>query len=357
MKPRATFQNLPPFEYGSITAPDGEELLQLSKNESMHGVAPGVADYLRQNVLNPSLYPDHDFTRLRHTIAQTHGLDPDRVWCGAGSTTLLYFLATLYLEAGRSAVSSQYGYQYFQMATKLNDGQANIALESDLTVSVDNILAAVRPDTSMVFLANPGNPTGTYLLRPEIERLRDNLPNDVLLLLDEAYSEYVDEERYSANFDLADRGNTAIVRTFSKVYGMAGMRVGWGYFPAETMQLIRQVKIPNAVSSLSTAAAEIAMVDQAHVARVRAFNRVAREQFTDQLEELGLAPIRSQTSFVLCKFASPTEAKDCLAYLRAEGIVVRPMGMYDLHDHLRFSIGTSEQMDRVAHALAAWRSQ
>ena len=281
---------------------------------------------------------------------------PDRVWCGAGSTTLLYLLATFYLESGRSAVSSQYGYQYFQMATRLNDAQASIAPEPGFTVSVDNLLAAVRPDTSLVFLANPGNPTGTYLSRAEIERLRRNLRDDILLLLDEAYSEYVDEAHYTPNFDLVDQGNTAVVRTFSKVYGLAGLRVGWGYFPAETMQLLRQVKIPNNVATLSVGAAEIAVQDQAHVQQVRAANLAAREQFTDQLEELGLAPIRSQTSFVLCQFSSAAEAGKCLAYLRAEGIVVRPMGMYALPDYLRFSIGTSEQMDRVAHALAAWRS-
>lgn len=355
MKARGHFQGLAPVQYSDDRVPADKEHLLLSRNESMFGVSPRVAAFMTQQLVDPSIYPDHSFAELRTAIAAVHGLNPDLVWCGAGSTTLLYLLATLYLEPGRSAVTSQYGYQYFKRVIGLNDAQICVAPEADFTVRVDAMLAAVRPDTALLFLANPGNPTGTFIPRSEILRLRDALPADVLLVLDEAYDEYVDEGLYGANFDLAERGNTAIVRTFSKAYGLAGLRIGWGYFPQETLILIDQVKLPNATSSLSIAAAAVAVGDQEHVKMVREETARARDRFTDQLIELGLEPVTSHTNFVLCRFASAAAAQSALAYLRNEGIVIRPMGMYGLHDYLRFSIGTGAQMDRVAHTLAAWR--
>ena len=355
MKPREHFQGLPPVQYSDNRVPAGKERLQLSQNESMFGIAPTVAEFLTGNLIDPSVYPDRGFTGLRQAIAETFDLNVDQIWCGAGSTTLLFTLATLYLEKGRSAVCTEYGYQFFRRVTSLNNAQVAIAAEKDFTVDVEAILGAVRPDTSLVFLANPGNPTGTHIPRRDIEYLRDNLRDDILLILDEAYDEYVDPAYNPANFDLVDRGNTAVIRTFSKVYGLAGLRIGWGYFPPATMELIGQVKIPNATSTLSVGAAEVAVKDQGHVEMVRRETGLARERFTEQLEELGLAPIHSHTNFILCHFGSRERAESALAYLRSEGIVIRPVNMYGLHDYLRFSVGTQAQMDRVAQALADWR--
>lgn len=324
----------------------------------MFGYSPVVDEAIAHARADIPFYPDKDNHQLRQSVAHVMQLDPEKLIFGLGSTDLIVQLCALYLEPGRSAVTSEYGYIYFRKAIAMAGGETILAPQPDLTAkSVDNILAAVRPDTTLVFIDNPGNPTGNFLPRSEIIRLRDNLPEDVLLVLDEAYAEFVSLDLYEPCFDLVERGNVVVLRTFSKVYGLAGMRVGWGYFPSEIIDYIGRIRPAQNITALAAAATAAAVRDQEQVYDVREKTAVIRTTFTQQLTNLGLHPLPSHTNFLLCRFNTPADTTSAATYLRNHGIVVRPVDVYGLTDHLRITIGTSEQMNRVAQTLGDWQTQ
>ncbi|MCP4389582.1 MAG: aminotransferase class I/II-fold pyridoxal phosphate-dependent enzyme, partial [Gammaproteobacteria bacterium] len=231
------------------------------------------------------------------------------------------------------------------------------AAEPDYQVDVDNVIAALKPDTRLVFIVNPGNPCGSLLHNDEIRRLRTALPEDVLLLVDEAYAEFVDEGFHSPLFDLVDQGNTVITRTFSKIYGLAGLRVGWGYFPADIRDQLRKVLNPGSVSSLSQVAARAAIQDQAGVLEARRLIAEQRDYLTKEITSLGLAVVPSQTNFILVDFEMAQRAASAFEFLRNHRLVVRPMGGYGMPACLRITIGRPEQMQLTAQTLGAWRRQ
>jgi histidinol-phosphate aminotransferase len=298
-------------------------------------------------------YADSDWHDLRAAIAEVHGLAPARILCSAGSMELIQALALAYLGPGRRALSPAHGYLFFRTAAQLAGAEVDLAPETDLTVDVDALLTALRPETRVVFVANPGNPTGTRIGRAELVRLRDGLPDDVLLVIDEAYGEFADTLGDAA-FDLTERGNTVVLRTFSKVYGLAGMRIGWGVFPMASAADLRKVQNPGSVSAVSLAAAAAAMRDQAYMRRVRDETAERRDRFAGSLRQLGLIVPTSHTNFVLIRFASAEAAQRANQALRARGVVLRPMGGYGLADCLRATIGSEDDMQLVRDALAAW---
>ena len=358
MKPRPHVLGLTPYKLSDNSIPDGQRPLILSQNESMFGCSPVVNEAIAQASGDLPFYPDKDNRKLRQAIAHTMQLDSAKLIFGLGSTDLIVQLCMLYLEPGRTAVASEYGYIYFRKAVGMAGGEMILAAQPDLTAkSVDNILAAVRPDTVLVFIDNPGNPTGNFLPRSEIIRLRDELPEDVLLVLDEAYAEFVDLDQYEPCFDLVERGNVVVLRTFSKVYGLAGMRVGWGYFPPEIIDYMGRIRPAQNLTTLAAAAAAAAVRDQEQVYDVREKTAVIRTNFANQLTDLGLHPLPSCTNFMLCRFDSTEDTTSALNYLRANGIVIRPVDVYGLTDHLRITMGTAEQMDRVAQTLRDWKAQ
>ncbi|MEZ4512258.1 MAG: histidinol-phosphate transaminase [Chloroflexota bacterium] len=358
MKPRPHILGLTPYKLSDNSIPNGQRPLILSQNESMFGCSPVVHEAIAHASADLPFYPDKDNHKLRQAVAHTLQLEPDKLVFGLGSTDLIVQLCMLYLEPGRTAVASEYSYIYFRKAVGMAGGEMILAAQPDLTAkSVDNILAAVRPDTTLVFIDNPGNPTGNFLPRSEIIRLRDNLPEDVLLVLDEAYAEFVDLDQYEPCFDLIERGNVVVLRTFSKVYGLAGMRVGWGYFPPEIIDYMGRIRPAQNLTTLAAAAAAAAVLDQEQVYDVREKTAVIRTNFASQLTDLGLHPLPSCTNFMLCRFDSTQDTTSAANYLRTNGIVVRPVDVYGLTDHLRITMGTGEQMDRVAQTLRDWKAQ
>jgi histidinol-phosphate aminotransferase len=358
MKPRPHVLGLTPYKMSDNSIPEGKRPLILSQNESMFGYSPLVDQAIARTSGDIPFYPDRNNMKLRQAIAHVHQLDPAKLIFGLGSTELIVQLCMLFLEPGRSAISTEYGYIYFRKAIGMAGGESVLAPQPDLaTKDVDAIVGAVRPDTTMVFLDNPGNPTGNFMPRSEVVRLRDNLPEDVLLVLDEAYGEYVSPDLYEPCFDLVERGNVVVLRTFSKVYGLAGMRVGWGYFPPEIIDYMGRIRQAQNLTTLASAAAEAAVLDQEQVVDVREKTAVIRTNFAQNLNQMGLHPLPSHTNFLLCRFDSSEDASGAASFLRADGIVVRPVDPYGITDHLRITMGTAAQMDRVAQTLRDWKAQ
>jgi len=346
-----------PYALPDTSAADGQPATVLALNEHAFAPSAPVRQAVAEAIASAQLYPDDDWHALREAIAGVHGLDAERIACGAGSMELMSSLILAYLAPGARLLMSEYGYLFMRTLCQLAGATLDVAAEAGRRVDVDCLLRQLQPDTRLVFIVNPGNPTGTLIHNDEIRRLRAALPEDVLLLVDEAYAEFVDADFHRPLFDLAVTGNTVITRSFSKLYGLAGLRVGWGYFPLEVRAQLRKVQNPGSVSSLSQAAARAAMLDQATAAAARDRICAQREFLSATLAALGLEVVPSQTNFVLVDFGTPQRADSAFAYLRRHGLVVRPMGGYGLPACLRITIGTEAQMQATVATLGAWREQ
>lgn len=330
----------------------GPEMVSLAQNESAFPASPAAISAGQQALTRLPAYPDPDWEELRAAIAEVHFLDTGRILCGAGSMELIGCLIRAYAGVEDRVLGTEYGYAFVASAAAQVQAGYVLASEVDLTVSVDDILNAMVPRTKIVFVCNPGNPTGTLIPNRDLLRLRSELPDDVLLVVDQAYAEFADAENDPAEiFALADRGDTVILRTFSKAYGLAGARVGWGYFPPEIVNEVRKLLNPNNVSISSQAAASAAMRDQSHMQQVVAETARIRDRFADKCRELGLSVPTSYTNFVLLRFASGELAKQADAALRSENLLMRGMGGYGLSDCLRATICQEGIMERALNVL------
>jgi histidinol-phosphate aminotransferase len=356
IKPNAHIASMAPYGLTDLTVPAGKPLISLAQNESALPPSPHALAAGRAALSSARLYSDPNWTDLRRAIAAVHGLAPERILCGAGSMELIACLLRCYAGPGRRVLSSQYGYAFFRTATLAAGAEFVAAPEHDFTVSVDGLLAAVDRTTRIVCLANPGNPTGTRIARSELVRLRDRLDDHILLLIDEAYGEFTDGPDQST-FDLVSRGNAVVLRTFSKAYGLAGLRVGWGVFPGPVAGELRKLLNPNNVSAVSQAAATAAMNDQDHRSAVCAETAGRRDRFVARVRQLGLRVPQSHTNFALLRFADAAAAARADRMLRAEGILLRAMAGYGLADCLRATIADEADMDLAATVLAAWHAQ
>ncbi len=330
----------------------GPQTISLAQNESAFPASPAAIAAGRTAMADMPLYPDPEWPDLRAAIAEVHGLDPSNILCGAGSMELIGCLIRAYAGQGDRVLGTDYGYAFVASATAQVQADYVKAREVDLTVSVDDILSAVTPETRIVFICNPGNPTGTVIPNAEIVRLRTTLPKNVLLVVDQAYAEFSDTEHEPAEiFAMIQRGDTVVTRTFSKAYGLAGARVGWAYAPPEIAAELRKLLNPNNVSIPSQTAAAAAMRDQAHMREVVAKTAHIREAFTEDCRALGLTVPQSHTNFVLLRFSSVDQAQRADAALRAEHLLMRGMGGYGLGDCLRATICAPGVMNRARDVL------
>ncbi|WP_298849183.1 histidinol-phosphate transaminase [uncultured Ruegeria sp.] len=330
----------------------GPEIVSLAQNESAFPASPAAVAAGQAVLADLTLYPDPEWPDMRAAIAKVHTLDPARVLCGAGSMELIGCLIRAFAGSGDHVLGTQYGYAFVASATAQTQAEYVAAPEIDLTVSVDAILSSVSPKTRIVFVCNPGNPTGTLIPNSEIIRLRAALPGNVLLVVDQAYAEFADQANDPVEiFALTGRGDTVITRTFSKAYGLAGARAGWGYFPTEIAGELRKLLNPNNISIASQAAAAAAMRDQAHMRDVVKQTTVLRDGFARECRELGLIVPESHTNFVLIRFASTAAAKRADAALRAENLLMRGMGGYSLSDCLRATICAPATMNKARDVL------
>jgi histidinol-phosphate aminotransferase/N-methylhydantoinase B len=346
-----------PYALPDTSAAAGLEPIVLAQNEHAYPPSARVRQAISDALDQAQLYSDSDWTELRSAIAEVHDLDPGNIVCGCGSMELMSALMLAYLSPAERILMTEYGYLFMRTLARLVGAQVDSAAEPDYRVDVDNIIGALRPDTKLVFIVNPGNPCGSLLHNDEIRRLRAALPQDVLLLVDEAYAEFVDDGFHSPLFDLAEQGNTVITRTFSKIYGLAGLRVGWGYFPGAIRDQLRKVLNPGSVTSLSQVAARAAMQDQVAVVEARGLIAGQRDYLTSAIGDLGLRVVPSQTNFILVDFETDKRAASAYRFLRDHRLIVRPMAGYGLPACLRITIGKPEQMQLTARTLADWRRQ
>jgi histidinol-phosphate aminotransferase len=355
--PRQHILTLAPYVLADLSVASHVRAIHLAQNEN--AVPPGAAalEAMRAAVENINRYPESDAVTLRRAIAAAENLDADRIVCGAGSMELLALLALAYLAPGDEIVISEYGYVFFRTLAELAGARFVLAPERAFRADIDAMLACVGPRTRMVFLAHPNNPTGSLLSRDEMATLRASLRGDVVLVIDAAYAEYVTDKDYEPGADLVTASsNTVMIRTFSKILGLAGLRVGWGYFPAPIAEILNRMRHPNNINTVAIAAATAAIADRGHIAAVRAGNAELRDWFTRELKQMGFAPPASHGNFVLLPFASAHDAATTKEFLKTRGIVVRPMSAYGLDQCLRITLGTPEEMRVTIDALRSQHS-
>ena len=351
IEPQAHVAALAAYPLAELKAPPGKRLVSLAQNESCMPPSPKALAAAGKAMATSQLYPDPDWTELRAAIAAVHDIAPETILCGAGSMELISALMRCYGGPSADVLSTQYAYAFFKTATMAAGGDYRWVEERDFTINVDAILEAVRPDTRVVCVANPGNPTGTRIPNHEIVRLRAELPEDILLVVDEAYGEFSDDPADHI-FALAERGDTVILRTFSKAYALAGARVGWGVFPSAVAGHVRKLLHPNNISAASQAASAAAMLDRGYMRAVRGETIARRDHFSQQVIALGLNAIPSSTNFVLIEFSSVNSAKDAANALLEEGVLMRGMAGYGLPHCLRATIGNAADMDLAIRVLS-----
>ena len=356
-QPKAGILEITPYVGGRAKAPGFDEPIKLSSNENALGCSPlAVAAYEAAGA-KLSLYPDGRANALRQAVAGRFGLEPERLIFGCGSDEIFTLVCQVYCEPGDNVVQGEYGFLAYAIAARAVQAEVRLAPEPNLRLDVDAVLAQVDARTRVVFVANPSNPTGTSNTREEIERLHHGLPGDVVLLLDGAYAEFATDPDYSDGLALAREANNVIVtRTFSKAYGLAALRIGWGYGPVEMIQALDRIRAPFNVNSPGEAAAVAALGDEAFLDRSRALVQTWRPWLAQQLGGLGLETTPSQANFLLVRFPrtpgrSAAEAEDFLA---AHGVLVRALGAYGIDDALRITIGLEAQNRAVVAALEAF---
>ena len=354
-QPRPGVLKIQAYVPGKSSAPGVAKVFKLSSNETPLGASPkAIAAY---NRIGKHLedYPDGAATELREAIGRAYGLDPGRIVCGAGSDDLLNLLARAYLQDGDEAIHTTHGFLVYPIATLGAGAIPVVAEETEYTANVDAILAKVSPRTRMVFLANPNNPTGTYIPFDEVKRLHAGLPKHVLLVVDAAYAEYVRRNDYESGIELvATSENVVMTRTFSKIYGLAGLRLGWLYAPAHVADALNRIRGPFNVGAPSIAAGVAAIADAAHVEHARQHNEKWLAWTTEEIRKLGLTVTPSVGNFILIHFPDTKgkTAAEADALLTSRGVVMRAVRAYGLPNALRMTIGT-EEANRLTVATLA----
>jgi histidinol-phosphate aminotransferase len=330
---------------------------KLSSNESPIGPSPKAVAAYREAAANLALYPDGGAFALRQAIGERHGLDPARILCGNGSDELIGLIAQVFLKPGDEGLYSQFGFLSYPIAIRAAGGTPVIAPERDWTADVDALLARVSERTRVVFFANPNNPTGALLPRGELARLHAGLPADTLLVLDSAYAEYVAEETYEAGAEFVDaHENVVMLRTFSKAYGLAALRIGWAYARPYLIDALNRIRGPFNVNAAAQAAGVAALGDPEHLASAIDHNARWLPWLRRELQALGLEVPPSYGNFVLIRFRDAAQARHADAALTAAGFVLRGMGGYGLPDCLRLTVGEEEANAGVVAALKRFLS-
>ena len=324
--------------------------ISLAQNESAFPISPRALSAGAEALHLATLYPDPDWRDLRHAISKVHDIPMDQVLCGAGSMELIGCLIRAFCGQGDEVLGTEFGYLFVATATQQAGASYVQAKEPDLRVDIDCLIKDVCDRTKIVFVCNPGNPTGTRVPNAEIVRLRAALPETVLLIVDQAYGEF-DDQDHQPILDMVRDGRTVMLRTFSKAYGLASARAGWGYFPSDIATETRKLMNPNNISNVSQAMATAAMVDQDHMQSVVNRTAAIRTRFITRLQNAGMDVLESHTNFVLIRYPDSTAAKGADSVLRSSGIILRGMGGYGLPDCLRVTVGSSDVMTKVADIL------
>ena len=355
-RPRAGVMEIAPYVPGDDRS-SAQRVFKLSSNETPLGASAAAIEAYRNNADLLHVYPDGSSQALREAIGAAYGLNPDRIVCGAGSDEILSLLAQAYLSDGDEAIYTEHGFLVYKIAILAAGASPVVAPETDETANVDAILGRVSEKTKIVFLANPNNPTGTYLPHDEIRRLHAGLPSSTLLVIDAAYAEYVRRNDYESGIELAGQAeNVVMTRTFSKIHGLANLRLGWAYGPAALVGALNRIRGPFNVTGPAQAAGIAAVGDKAHVEAAVAHNEYWISWLSEELTGLGLRVTPSAGNFILIHFPDRT-GKDAAAadrLLREKGLVLRQVTGYGFANALRMSVGPEQANRAVVAELAAF---
>jgi histidinol-phosphate aminotransferase len=356
-QPRPEILAIDPYVPGKSRALGVTKSHKLSSNESPLGPSPKAIEAVRALASSLELYPDGASTALREAIGRRYGLDPARIICGNGSDELLALLAHVFVHPGDEGLYSQYGFLTYPICIRAAGGVPVVAKETDRTASVDAILAKASERTKIVFLANPNNPTGTYIPFSEVKRLHAGLPAHTLLVIDAAYAEYVIRNDYAAGLELAaTTDNVVMTRTFSKIHGLASLRVGWAYGSKDVLDALNRVRGPFNLNGAAQAAGVASLEDIAHVERAVAHNSRWLPWLEEAIAKLGIEVTPSVGNFLLLTFPKETgrTAQDADEFLSARGFILRAVAAYGLPDSLRLTVGGEDANRGVVAALAGF---
>ena len=354
LKPNRGILNIAPYVGGKSNAPGRVHPVKLSSNETPLGASPRAQDAYLAAVGDLARYPDGGCKALREGLAAAHGLESDRIVCGNGSDDILALLAQAYVQPGDEVLYSQYGFVVYKQVALSNSATPVSVQEINFSADVDGLLSAVTDKTRIVYLANPNNPTGTYLTESEVKRFHAALPSDVLLVLDAAYAEYVEEADYEPGVDLVNSSdNVVMTRTFSKIYGLAALRLGWSYCSPSITDVLSRIRGPFNVNAPAQAAGLAALADTEFMDKAVIYNREWRDWLAKELSSLGFDITPSVANFVLIHFdrESGHSADDADAFLLSRGLILRRLEAYGLPDCLRLSVGCEEDNRSVVAAL------
>jgi len=352
--PNASVMEIALYQGGASKLEGVEKPLKLSSNENPNGPSLAAIEAIKATAGDLHRYPPTDHADLRRAIGEVHGLDPDRIICGQGSDEIIAFLCYAYAGPGTEVIYTEHGFSMYRISALAAGARPVEVGETDRTVDVGKILDGVTEATRLVFIANPANPTGTMIGYDGLTELADGLPDHVILVLDGAYAEFADG--FDGGAALAGaRANVVMTRTFSKLYGLGGLRVGWGYGAREIIDVLNRVRGPFNLGIGQLAAAEAAVRDQNWARAYAAENARLRGWLAGRLAEVGVPSDPSFANFILVRFADGDEAAAADAHLQAAGIIVRRVTGYGFPQALRITIGTAADCRRVAEAIAAFK--
>jgi len=354
IRPQPGILDIALYEGGRAQIAGVANVVKLSSNENPFGPCDRARDAFQRSGHQLHRYPATDHAGLRQAIADVHRLEAARVICGVGSDEIITLLAQGYAGSNDEVVFTEHGFLMYRISALAVGAVPVQVAERERTTDVDAILKACNRRTRLVFVANPNNPTGTMISAAEVTRLADGLPAQAILVLDGAYAEYV--EGFDGGLGIIEaRSNVVMTRTFSKIYGLGGLRIGWGYGPKAIIDVLNRIRGPFNLSNTQLETAEAAMRDQAFVAHCRADNARMRQWLAEALAELGVPSDVSMANFVLARFASADEAEACDAFLQMQGLLVRRVASYNLPHCLRITVGDEASCRRVAHAIAQFK--
>lgn len=358
-KTHAWIEELGTYTAGKAKVKGRANPVKLSANESALGPSPMAMEAFKNEAPNLFRYPDPAYSELRNALAQKYNIDASRIVCGVGSDELLKLACHVYLKPGDEAIFVAHSFSMYPIAIKSVGAKGIEVADTNYTADVDNILAAVTDKTRLIFVANPNNPTGTYISKEEVERLWKNIPDHILLVLDAAYAEFLDQDDYNSGIELVERSNNVLVtRTFSKLYGLAALRLGWGYAPENVAHVLDKYRDPFNVPSCSQAAGVAALRDTDFEQKNISHTKTWREWLSQELTELGLTVIPSVTNFILFKFEDEIKTAEAANnYLITHGYILRYYSGQGLNNFLRLTIGTEQENKEVIRLIREFLEQ
>ncbi len=354
LTPQPGILKIAPYQSGKSQLAGCASVLKLSSNENPLGPPPSAISAASRAMTSAHIYPPTDQSSLKQAIAEVWNLDPGRIVCGVGSDEVLQFVTQAFAGPGDEILYTEHGFSMYPILCHMAGASPVAVPEKIRVVDVDAIIAALTPRTKVILIANPGNPTGTMIPEGEVQRLADAIPENVILVLDGAYTEYA--QGYDGGAELAHtRENVLMTRTFSKIYGLGGLRIGWGYGGKTMVEIMERLRQPFNLSCVQLSAAEAAVRDTAWRDRCAALNTEQRERLIGALRALDIECDHARGNFVLARFADADEAGRADEALQAAGILVRRVAGYGFPEALRITVGDGPQNRRVLETLTQWR--